>query len=251
MPTKRVLGAFAVSVLVALAFVSPVIATDRIKVCFSPPNAGGCDPTQTIVEAMNAARSEILVQAYSFTSAPIAKAVVGAERRGVRVQVILDKSNERVGYSAAMFLKNSGVPVLIDSAHAIAHNKIMIIDGQTVVTGSFNFTKAAEESNAENLLVIHDPELAKLYLSNWKDHAAHSQPYATVDAPRSGSGEYEKGRDEAKERENGRIVGNRRSHIYVWPGCASYDTMAPQNRTTFPTAEAAEAAGYRAARNCP
>ena len=47
----------------------------------------------------------------------------------------------------------------IDAEHAIAHNKVMIIDGETVITGSFNFTKAAEENNAENLLIIHDKKL--------------------------------------------------------------------------------------------
>lgn len=65
----------------------------------------------------------------------------------------------------------------IDAAHAIAHNKVMIIDGETVITGSFNFTKAAEEKNAENLLVIHDRALATKYMENWKEHAGHSAVY--------------------------------------------------------------------------
>jgi phosphatidylserine/phosphatidylglycerophosphate/cardiolipin synthase-like enzyme len=61
--------------------------------------------------------------------------------------------------------------------HAIAHNKVMIIDGETVITGSFNFTKAAEENNAENLLVIHDKKLAELYIKNWREHERHSEVY--------------------------------------------------------------------------
>ena len=65
----------------------------------------------------------------------------------------------------------------IDSAHAIAHNKVMIIDGETVITGSFNFTKAAEDKNAENLLVIRDKPLAEKYTKNWLDHERHSEPY--------------------------------------------------------------------------
>ena len=48
----------------------------------------------------------------------------------------------------------------------------------------------------------------------------------------------------------GQIVGNRRSKIYAWPGCGSYDRMAPQNRVVFPSRDAAEQAGYRAALNC-
>ncbi|HTR44450.1 MAG TPA: phospholipase D-like domain-containing protein, partial [Thermodesulfovibrionales bacterium] len=57
-------------------------------------------------------------------------------------------------YSAADFTFNMGIPTYIDAQHAIAHNKVMIIDKETVITGSFNFTKAAEERNAENLLIL-------------------------------------------------------------------------------------------------
>jgi hypothetical protein len=67
---------------------------------------------------------------------------------------VLDKSNETGKHSGATYLVNKGVPVWIDSKHAIAHNKVMIIDGANVITGSFNFTKAAEKSNAENLVII-------------------------------------------------------------------------------------------------
>jgi len=66
---------------------------------------------------------------------------------------------------------------LIDGVHAIAHNKVMIIDGQTVITGSFNFTTAAERQNAENLLVVRDHALAARYAENWRAHAEHSTPY--------------------------------------------------------------------------
>jgi len=69
------------------------------------------------------------------------------------------------------------IPTFIDSKHAIAHNKIMIIDKATVITGSFNFTKSAEERNAENLLVIKSKDLAKLYLDNWGEHREHSEDF--------------------------------------------------------------------------
>jgi phosphatidylserine/phosphatidylglycerophosphate/cardiolipin synthase-like enzyme len=117
------------------------------------------------------------VQAYSFTSAPIAKALLDAHKRGVQVQVILDKSQRTEKYSSADFLANQGVPTRIDANHAISHNKVMIIDGETIITGSFNFTKAAQENNAENLLIIRDPALAKQYTQNWETHRQHSQPY--------------------------------------------------------------------------
>jgi phosphatidylserine/phosphatidylglycerophosphate/cardiolipin synthase-like enzyme len=96
----------------------------------------------------------------------------------VKVEVILDKSQRTQKYSSADFLANQGIPTKIDAQHAIAHNKVMIIDGETVITGSFNFTKAAEENNAENLLIIHDKKLADRYTKNWQDHAQHSEVYA-------------------------------------------------------------------------
>ncbi|OPY82513.1 MAG: Phospholipase D precursor [Syntrophorhabdus sp. PtaU1.Bin153] len=143
------------------------------KVCFSPD--GNC--TQVIIKEIASARSEILVQAYSFTSAPIAKALIDAHKRGVKVEVILDKSQRKAKYTSASFLANMRVPTYIDDAHAIAHNKIMIIDRTTVITGSFNFTKAAEEKNAENLLIIKSKELAGIYIDNWMKHREHSETY--------------------------------------------------------------------------
>jgi len=82
------------------------------------------------------------------------------------------------GFPVSFFLHNQEIRVKIDTQHAIAHNKVMIIDGETVITGSFNFTKAAEENNAENLLVIRDKKLAERYTRNWQDHERHSEVYA-------------------------------------------------------------------------
>lgn len=144
-----------------------------VRVYFSP--RGGA--TDAVVSALSEATNTVYVQAYSFTSAPIARALVEAAHRGVKVQVILDKSQRTEKYSEADFLKNEGIAPLIDGEHAIAHNKVMILDGFVVLTGSFNFTKAAEENNAENLLVINDPTLAKRYLENWQVHQAHSEAY--------------------------------------------------------------------------
>jgi phosphatidylserine/phosphatidylglycerophosphate/cardiolipin synthase-like enzyme len=144
-----------------------------VKVFFSPN--GGC--TDAIVKEIGAAKTEILVQAYSFTSAPIAKALVDAHKRGVKVEAILDKSQRSEKYSSATFLANSKIPTFIDARHAIAHNKIMIIDSSTVITGSFNFTKAAEEKNAENLIIIKSRELAGIYIDNWNRHRQHSEAY--------------------------------------------------------------------------
>ena len=130
-----------------------------IEVFFSPK--GGCQ--DAIIREVNAAKDYVHVQAYSFTSAPIARALLDAKKRGVKVEVVIDKGRVTEKYSEATFFANQDIPVFTDGRHAIAHNKVMVIDGSTVITGSFNFTKAAEESNAENLLVIRSPELAAKY----------------------------------------------------------------------------------------
>jgi phosphatidylserine/phosphatidylglycerophosphate/cardiolipin synthase-like enzyme len=142
-------------------------------VCFSP--RGDC--TQLIVDTLASAHSTVLVQAYSFTSEPIAQALVEAHRRGVAAEVILDKSQRTEDDVRIKPLLDAGIPVRIDATHAIVHNKVMVIDGETVITGSFNFTKSAEERNAENLLAIRDKVLAAKYDVSWHLHERHSQPY--------------------------------------------------------------------------
>lgn len=149
-----------------IAVDSPVI------VAFSPD--GDC--TQVIVNAINAARTQILVQAYSFTSKPILAALAQARARGVGVTIILDKSNERSRYSGATYEANHGIPVYIDDTVRIAHNKVMIFDQQAVLTGSFNFSAAAQKDNAENILLLEDvPQLAAAYTRDfmWRLRKSH------------------------------------------------------------------------------
>ena len=144
-----------------------------VDVCFTP--AQSC--AGRIVAAIDAAQSTIRVQAYSFTSTVIAKAMVEAKQRGVDISVILDRSQRSEKYSSATFLYNFKFPVLIDSRVSIAHNKIIVIDGQLVISGSYNFTKAAEDRNAENVIFIKSKDLARAYLANWDSRAILSAPY--------------------------------------------------------------------------
>lgn len=142
------------------------------QACFTP--AQQCTPL--IVDAINNSKHTILVQAYSFTSAPILKALQQAHNRGVDVRVILDKGQvgKKGRYTSATFLRNAGIPTWVDYKVAIAHNKVMIFDGTSVLTGSFNFTRAAEEHNAENFIIIRDEELTKQYADNWESRAKKS-----------------------------------------------------------------------------
>ncbi len=176
-----------------------------LEIYFSPH--GGC--TDAVVREINAAQSSIRVQAYSFTSTLIANALIDAHKRGVDVKVILDKKENREEYSLGELLRDAGIPVATDGIHAIAHNKIMILDGQVVLTGSFNFTKQAEHSNAENLLVIRDQATAQQYADNWLEHAAHSEPYTGA-----ASGAAKKGTPRGRQGGDGHGThsGSRRSH---------------------------------------
>jgi phosphatidylserine/phosphatidylglycerophosphate/cardiolipin synthase-like enzyme len=153
----------------------PAAAQDGIAVFFSPDGGAAA----AIVEQINAARSTLDIQAYVVTSTEIAKAILDAHRRGMKVCVILDKSQHTGRYSSATFLSNEGVPVWIDADHAIAHNKVMLIDDQVLITGSFNFTRKADEANAENLLIIQNKrKLLAAYAKNFERHMADAEPYA-------------------------------------------------------------------------
>lgn len=167
-------------------FAIPASAAEVEALCFTP--GGEC--TEVVVGALVKAQHQVLVQAYSFTSPEIVKALIDAKKRGVDVRAVLDKSNfckagkdncENKGTVAADTLAIVKVPVLVDRAHAIAHNKVMVIDEERVITGSFNFTRSAQERNAENLIILRDRDLALRYVANWQDHASHSESYLGPD----------------------------------------------------------------------
>lgn len=154
-------------------------ATGTVQVAFTPGNDAG----KLIADAISDARQQVLVQAFSFTHRKIAEALIAAKQRGVDVKVVADKEQtHRIPTSVIAELMGGGVPVFIDSDHAGAHNKVIVIDadspGAMLITGSFNFTHAAQYKNAENVLLIRgNPALTNLYLKNWRHHYEHSQPY--------------------------------------------------------------------------
>jgi phosphatidylserine/phosphatidylglycerophosphate/cardiolipin synthase-like enzyme len=174
---KRLLAhvalAFFLAVPGARAFDLTLPHDTKAEVYFSPK--GGC--TEAIVKHLGKAQRTIYVLAYSFTSPAITQALIEAKARGVEVEVILDKSQSRGQGAAGSILRDAGVNVYIDSAHAIAHNKVILIDGLSLITGSFNFTKAAEERNAENLVVLESPEAVGLYGEEFRKHLGHSTAY--------------------------------------------------------------------------
>ncbi|HDR9474408.1 phospholipase D family nuclease [Burkholderia multivorans] len=160
----------ALAICAATALTSAAAAADMLpsgasyEVGFSP--AGTALPL--IVRGIERARTSIHVAAYSFTSKPIAAALVAAQRRGVRVAVVADKAQNSRGYSAVWFLANQGVPVRLNDRYQDQHNKFMVIDGSDVETGSFNFSSSASYKNAENVLLLKNvPRIAAQYEAEW------------------------------------------------------------------------------------
>jgi phosphatidylserine/phosphatidylglycerophosphate/cardiolipin synthase-like enzyme len=148
------------------------------QVAFTP----GDDPGTLIVQSIAGAKRQVLVQAYSFTHQAIADALVAAKARGVDVQVVADPAQHaNIVSSLVGYLAIQGIRVWLDGEHAAAHDKVMIVDAGTpdsiLITGSFNFTHAAQYRNAENLLILRgNPLLTEAYAANWRRHRLHSLP---------------------------------------------------------------------------
>ena len=121
----------------------PVMAT--LTVGFSPATTDQQSALEVVLSTINGAKRSVDVAAYSFTSKPIAAALVAAKNRGVSVRVVADEKANNDRYTAVTFLANQSVPVRLNARYAIMHNKFMVVDGDTVQTGSFNYTASAKE----------------------------------------------------------------------------------------------------------
>lgn len=151
-------------ILILLFPISSYAIEANVLPCFTPGQR--CD--SLIINAIDNAQRTIEVQAYQLTSTPISSALAKANRRGVKVRIILDKSQYRHnGYSSAVYFMNQHIPVWIDRKPAIAHNKVIIIDNDIVITGSYNFSKSAQYRNAENILIIKSDVVARDYKDNF------------------------------------------------------------------------------------
>ena len=158
---------------------STIAASGTVQLAFSPQDDAGA----LVVQAIRGARKQVLVQSFSFTHRKIAQALIDARNRGVDVQLIADDEQiRRMERGLIPSIAAAGVSTFVDDSHSSAHNKIMVIDAGTpqavVITGSFNFTQAAQHKNAENLLLFRgNPQLTQAYLANWQSHRAHARSY--------------------------------------------------------------------------
>jgi phospholipase D len=139
------------------------VPTSAYNVCFTPPS--GC--ARLLAKEIHKAKHNIYVQAFDFTSDIIARSLIDAKRRGVKVEILVDRQSKNSVHSKVADFKKAGIKVLVDRVSGIAHNKVMVLDHKKVVTGSYNFTTGADNRNAENLMLIEDKFVANTYYKNW------------------------------------------------------------------------------------
>jgi phosphatidylserine/phosphatidylglycerophosphate/cardiolipin synthase-like enzyme len=159
-------GRFAALFLALVLCASPPAHADeaRIEDAFSPYQGA----TALVVRTIGRAHKTVRVAAYLLTSRPIANALIKAERKGVDVKVVIDQRQSDAMGSLAAFLVENGVATRKNGFYANMHDKFMVIDDDILELGSFNYTRTAEEQNAENVLVLHGaPDIVKAYLRQW------------------------------------------------------------------------------------
>ncbi len=145
--------------------ISPLPLQGQISVCFTPNKK--CQ--DLLLKAINSTQKSIKVQAYSLKDPDVINALIDVQKSGKSVQILLDKEHLH-GKSKSILtdLKAAGILVKIEKTSGLSHNKVMIIDEKTIVTGSYNFSKGAYKRNSENLLILSDETLSKQYLENFE-----------------------------------------------------------------------------------
>ena len=154
-------------------------AQGTVQVAFSPWD----DTESLLIDAISAAKTQILVQAYLLTSRAIASGLIDARQRGVDVRVVADsRQHEDTAGSLLNLLEQNNIPVWLETRYRHAHNKVLLIDvpgrHPVVITGSYNFTWGAQNMNAENLLIFRDNRrLTDRYTKNWERHCRQATPF--------------------------------------------------------------------------
>jgi len=157
-----------------------VQAEPNVQVGFSPEGTA----QKLVLETIASAKHDIQILAYAFQASDIMQALVAAKNRGVNVRVVVDKKRNKGKTSKKTmdFVTSNGVELRTNDHFHIHHDKVIIVDGSTVETGSFNFAPSAETANSENVIVIRDmPEVAKQYIAHWQSRWDLGKPYPLAD----------------------------------------------------------------------
>jgi len=145
----------------------PFITLGEVKIenYFAPEDGA----QRQIIAKINGAMTSIDVMAFSFTSDPIAEAMIARLNKGVRVRALFEERNTGDKASEDKRLRDAGAKVYMDRNDFNMHNKVIILDNVTVITGSYNFSRNAEEQNDENLLILHDPGIAAQFTRKFEE----------------------------------------------------------------------------------
>lgn len=162
-----------------MGFAVPIFAAEPPSISAGFTLSGEHTALSMVLDTIGSATQRIDIAAYSFTSKPIAEALLAAKQRGVAIRVMADKKSNSGRYTAVTYLANQDIPVRLNEKYSIMHNKFIIVDGNTVETGSFNYSAAAAEKNAENVILIKSvPSLAKTYETAFNQLWSESEPLA-------------------------------------------------------------------------
>lgn len=169
-PSMALMTAMLISLLGTVSCAALQGGSKTATPCFTPP--GGC--ADSIAAEIGNAKTEVLIQAYALTSKAIADAIVKEKEAGVNVEILLDRSSAHAQGSALYFSQLKGIPTFIDEKHAASRSNVVIIDGETVITGGFTFANEAGDRYAEDLVIIRSRGLAETYRENWNQHKDHA-----------------------------------------------------------------------------
>jgi phosphatidylserine/phosphatidylglycerophosphate/cardiolipin synthase-like enzyme len=156
----------------------PVLTLEgtQIETFFAPDDA----PQTRIAELINSAQHSVHIMAFAFTADPIAQAVISAHQRGLQVSGVIETGQAENSGSDFQSLVDAGVDLRLDGNPRNMHHKVIIIDDQIVIFGSYNFSRSAEERNDENLLIIHSAELAAEFEAEFELIYKNAQEVADI-----------------------------------------------------------------------
>jgi phosphatidylserine/phosphatidylglycerophosphate/cardiolipin synthase-like enzyme len=134
-----------------------------VEVYFSPDDG----VEEHVVAAINGAQHSVYFMTFSLTSDPVSQTMIKAFQRGVDVAGVIERGQADNAGSDYQALLDAGVDVRLDGNPGNMHHKVILIDGQVVITGSYNFSRSAEARNDENLLVLHNPQLTAQFMQEF------------------------------------------------------------------------------------
>lgn len=140
------------------------IGESDINAYFSPDD----DVERIILKRLQKAKSSIYFMAFSFTSPAIGEMMIRKHGEGVAVYGLFERKGSRTGHSQYTKMKVEGLPVKTDRGRGLMHHKVIIIDAERVIMGSYNFSRNASRSNDENILIIDSREVAKEFLAEFR-----------------------------------------------------------------------------------